>query len=328
MVYIDLLKEVDENWTIIEKARFLYDRICKIVSYDERFAYGKDPKIMEEIYYKNIDIRKDEDTRVVCHTINKIYFALLQELNIKAKIIYKKSKIERAIDAEDTALIFYDEEENPIFVNIVGDIENCKYGLRPAFFGIQKNLYEEAKNVKKVSSEELRKIDKKLKIIRYDYNDYVFKLISNEVKNTNNFLNFLKDKGIETENLTRDEILKNKLYYISQLIKFRDKTAGPDEMKKFYKYLFSASVLDKFESKKFETYEFIKYKEKEVEVLSVIEIKTNDEPIYYVYSEEERTYIQLFKDEVLEKTDGFKERKNKKMIIEKEKKQSYEGEEH
>ena len=148
------------------------------------------------------------------------------------------------------------------------------------------------------------------------------------MKNTNNFLNFLKDKGIETENLTRDEILKNKLYYISQLIKFRDKTAGPDEMKKFYKYLFSASVLDKFESKKFDTYEFIKHKEKEVEVLSVIEIKTNEEPIYYVYSEEERTYIQLFKDEVLEKIDGFKERKDKKMIIEKDKKQSYEGEEH
>ena len=103
MVYIDLLKEVDENWTIIEKARFLYDRICKIVSYDERFAYGKDPKIMEEIYYKDIDIRKDEDTRVVCRTINKIYFALLQELNIKAKIIYKKSKVKRIIDVDDTA---------------------------------------------------------------------------------------------------------------------------------------------------------------------------------------------------------------------------------
>lgn len=78
-------------------------------------------------------------------------------------------------------------------------------------------------------------------------------------------------------------------------------------------------------AKKFDTYEFIKHKEKEVEVLSVIEIKTNDEPIYYVYSEEERTYIQLFKDEVLEKTDGFKERKNKKMIIEKEKNKAMKG---
>ena len=46
-----------------------------------------------------------------------------------------------------------------------------------------------------------------------------------------------------------------------------------------------------------------------------------------MFSKEEMTYIQLSKNEVLEATKGFKERKNKKMLIEDDKKHIYEGEE-
>ena len=156
----------------------------------------------------------------------------------------------------------------------------------------------------------------------------MFKLLANEVKNTSNFLKFLEAQGIDTKKLSRDDILKNKIYYINKLIKFRDRTAGPDELKKFYKRLFCTSVLDKFESKKFDTYEFAKSDGEEVNILSIIELKLKqEEPIYYMFSKEEMTYIQLSKNEVLEATKGFKERKNKKMLIEEDKKPTYEGEE-
>ena len=119
------------------------------------------------------------------------------------------------------------------------------------------------------------------------------------------------------------------MYYINKLIKFRDKTAGPDELKKFYKYLFSASVLDKFESKKFNIYEFVKNNGKEVEILSVIELNfAQESPIYYMFSEQEMTYIQLLEDEILEATKGCRERRNKKMLVQRSEKAEYEGEEH
>ena len=74
--------------------------------------------------------------------------------------------------------------------------------------------------------------------------------------------------------------------------------------------------MDKFEDKKFNTYEFIKENGKEVDVLSVLEINLREKPIYYVYSEEEQTYIQLLSEEMLQKINGYRERKNKKLLIE------------
>lgn len=142
-------------------------------------------------------------------------------------------------------------------------------------------------------------------------------------------MKFLRGNGIDTESLSREDIFKEKMYYINKLIKFRDKTAGSDELKKFYKYLFSASVLDKFESKKFNTYEFVKNNGKEVEILSVIELNLAQEsPIYYMFSEQEMTYIQLLEDEILEATKGYRERRNKKMLVQRSEKAEYEGEEH
>ena len=329
MVFIKLLDGIDKNWSTIEKAKYLYNQIGKNTSYDERFAYGDDAELMHKIFYRDVDIKKDEDTRIVCHTANKIYLQLLQELKIKAKLVYKNHVVERKIPVKDVALVFWDENGNKYFTNLAGDIENCKFGLRTAFFGIQKNLYEEAQDVSEIPNDEQKKIDRKVGVIQQDYNDIVFKLLAGEVKNTNNFMRFLRGNGIDTESLSREDIFKEKMYYINKLIKFRDKTAGPDELKKFYKYLFSASVLDKFESKKFNTYEFVKNNGKEVEILSVIELNLAQEsPIYYMFSEQEMTYIQLLEDEILEATKGFRERRNKKMLVQRSEKAEYEGEEH
>lgn len=39
---------------------------------------------------------------------------------------------------DDVALVFWDENEDEYYTNIVGDIENCRFGLRTEFFGITK----------------------------------------------------------------------------------------------------------------------------------------------------------------------------------------------
>ena len=141
MVFIKLLDGIDKNWSTIEKAKYLYNQIGKNTSYDERFAYGDNAELMHKIFYRDVDIRKDEDTRIVCHTANKIYLQLLQELKIKAKLVYKNPVVERKIPVKDVALVFWDENGNKYFTNLVGDIQKCKFGLRTAFFGIKNNLY-------------------------------------------------------------------------------------------------------------------------------------------------------------------------------------------
>ncbi len=198
------------------------------------------------------------------------------------------------------------------------------FGLRTAFFGITKNFYVDAQDVKEIPVEELKQIDIKIGAIKTDYNNIVFKLLANEVKNTNNFKKFLRNEKINTDTLLKEDILRYKIDYLNKLIKFRDKTAGPDEMKKFYKNLFSASVLDKFESKKFHVYEYVKEQKGNVDILSIIEINLSNGPIYYIYSKEEQTYIQMSKEEILQATKGYIGRKGQRMLIEGKETKEYE----
>lgn len=319
MIFIELLDGVNDSWTTVKKARFLYEEICKKIQYDQRFEYGQNKKVLHAIYDREIDIEKDEDPRVICHTSAKIYAQLLERLGIRAKIIYKETKEHRPINVRDVALIFWDEEGNKYYANLVGDIQNCKYGVRTKFFGITKNDYEEAQDVKQIPNDTLKEIDLKLGYIKNDYNDIVFDLLIEEVKNTNNFKKFLQSQGIDVSNMTRTQVLENKMQYLTRLIKFRDKTVGPDEIKKFYKRLFCASSLDKFESKRFRTFEFAKESQDgEVDVISCLEINLENEPVYYVYSEEEQTYVQVFAEDIRGRLEGYTERKGKKLLIDTE----------
>ncbi len=316
MRFVELLNGLDESWSAKEKAKYLYDRICKNITYDERFAYGKNPELLSAIYYSDVSIHDEEDKRKICRTANLLYHQLLKEAGVTSKVIYRKSNVPRPIDIEDAALIFWDEAGDKYYTNIIGDIENCRFGLRTNFFGITKNLYEEAQDAKAIPNEELMQIDQKTGCIRRDYNNILFTLLADEVKNTGNFKKFLQAQGIDTSNMSREEILKNKLQYLNKLIKFRDQTAGPDEIKKFYQKLFCASAIDKFESKKFNTYEYIKENEGELDIFSIIEIDLASAPIYYIYSEMEQSYVQITQEELKEKIDGYRERKGKKRLDE------------
>ena len=316
MKFVELLDGIDKNWSIKEKARYLYTKIAKNITYDERFSYSQNKKLLNEIYNREINIEEDEDTRLICRSSNLVYKQLLDKLGIKSELIYKKPSIEKPIEVEDVALIFWDEKGNKYYTNISGDIESCRFGVKTEFFGRKENLYKEAEDVEEIPNEELKEIDKKIGYIKYDYNNIVFELLANEVKNTNNFKRFLRLQGIDTKNMTEDDVLRNKIQYLNKLIKFRDKTAGPNERKQFYKVLFHASALDKFESKKFSTYEYIKENGEEVDILSAIKINLEHGPIYYIYSESEQTYIQTTIEEIKEKTKDYREVKNKK--IEKE----------
>ena len=62
MKYIKLLDEIQGEWSIKEKARRLYRAIGENISYDERFAYSQNKELLHEIYDREVDIRKDEDT--------------------------------------------------------------------------------------------------------------------------------------------------------------------------------------------------------------------------------------------------------------------------
>ena len=315
MILSNILLDIDDKWSVKEKVRYIYCQMCKQIKYDDRFLYSANPKVLEEIYYKCVSIYEYISPEVVCNTANKLFSQLLDRENIKNRIIYKKNKTNKIININDVACLFYDEDGNEYYTSIIGDIENCRFGLKTAFFGINKNEYKDAQNVCRIPEEELFEIDKKTGLIKQDYSDIVFRLLKDEVKNTNNFKKFLETQNIDTSGLSRTQILEYKMKFLNEYIKFRDKTAGTSEMKKFYIKLFGESVLDKFEAKNFKTFDYIKQDGENISVLLLIAINIDTDPTFFYYSDELRSYVAIRKAELKEMLKGYKCSKEGKDII-------------
>lgn len=315
MILSNILLNIDTNWSIKEKVRYIYVQMCKQIKYDNRFSYSANPKILKSIYYKPVSIDEDIEPEIVCNTANQLFSQLMNRENIKNKLIYKKNKTNKIIDVNDVACLFYDENDNEYYANIVGDIENCKFGLKTTYFGIHKNEYKEAQNVSTIPQEELFEIDKKTGLVKQYYNDIVFELLNNEVKNTNNFRNFLETQNIDTSNLTRSQILEYKMEFLNKYIKFRDTSAGINETKSFYKALFSRSIVDKFERKSFETFDYIKDDGENVDIILLIAINLETNPTYFYYSDETQSYVTIRRDELKDMLKGYKCTKEDKDIL-------------
>lgn len=311
----NILLDIDSNWSIKEQVRYIYNKMCKQMKYDDRFTYSSNPKLLRQIYYKPVSIDEDIETEVVCNTANKLFSQLMDRKHIKNKLVYKKPRNKRVIDVDGVACVFYDEEGNEYYTNIIGDIENCKFNLKTTYFGIKKNDYEEAQNVSEISQQELFEIDKKIGLIKQDYSDIVFELLKKEVVNTNDFKKFLYSQNIETTDLYRTQILEYKIRFLNEYIKFRDKTAGSFERKQFYKMLFKSSALDKFEKKYFDTFEYVREDGEKVDIILLIGINLQTDPSYFYYSADAQSYVAIRREELKEMLEGYKSSNKNKDIL-------------
>ncbi len=266
-----------------------------------------------------------------------VYAKLLEGINPQWSV-KEKGKVSRALEIDDVALVFKDGEDEYI-CSPVGDIQNCKYTMMPRFFGNKRNRYSDAQNVKDISLEENREIDRVIEYIpnsvtkqddekvEDSYADIVFKEIAEEVKNTQMFKHFLAKQGIEipeekTEEeieKVRDLIVSEKVKTITQLIKWKNsKNVGTNEMKQFYIKLFQSATFNKDEKSRFRTYDFFKQEGESIDIIRVIELMLNTGPIYYVYSNEDHTYVFITHTELKETINGYSERKNRKLLIDEE----------
>lgn len=316
-VFSKILEGVDCSWSAKEKARYIYYQLAKRISYDRRFMFGTSEAEMHAIYNRVVDVDMEESPEMVCNSANKVYLELLTRAGVKSEIIYSPSKIKRNIPAPNAALKFYDENGDEYYTNIIGDIENCRFDCMTHYFGIVQNNFEDAQNVKAISSSELNEMDKKVRNIREDYvGELFFYFLKKEVKNSNTFRKFLQSIGVDTSKMDRLDIMREKMKYINMYIRFDDVSTGPDERNKFYLRLFRGSVFDQMEAERLSGFEFVKRNSNgTIESTSVLELNLPDCPVYYVFDENERRYIQVSVDEIQSRLIGYEEKKGRKMLI-------------
>lgn len=91
-----ILSEMPKNMSILEKAIYIYIKMCKLFTYDDEYIAAKN---QEFIFEKHKDLNyiskiTPENNRIVCFEFNIIYTKLLEELGIHFKSNYKDADTE------------------------------------------------------------------------------------------------------------------------------------------------------------------------------------------------------------------------------------------
>ena len=340
--YSDILAGIDESWSIKEKAKYIYNEICKISSYDERFIYSKNSELLRSIYNMKIDVDEYVNPKLICKTLNSVYSELLNRVGIRNKIIKKPSSVNQYFEAEDIALIFFDEKGFPYFTAIAADIQRCKYDMKTQFFGGCDNNYPQGKrgSVRILTADELETIDKKIGYLSPNglYSDIIFDLIAKDVKQNNELKKFLSTSGLhivrqyleeegklENQNITDDELRKFiQTLPIADMIKIKiklanmvphqDTTYGPIENKKYSIQLLKKAILNKADQRILDCFDMVKEDGKQVRILSILRFNLKPEPIFYLYSEETQQYELLSSEEALKISHEYTSKNNHNLI--------------
>lgn len=82
----EILENINDCWDDFTKARYIYIKLCQLLSFNEAFN-NVDFKEYNKIYKEKINLKKLNSTEIVCSTWCYIYKKLLKKIGINAKIV-------------------------------------------------------------------------------------------------------------------------------------------------------------------------------------------------------------------------------------------------
>ena len=175
-----LIAQIPNNLSEIEKARYVYLELGKLICYDEKYWFGTS-EIQHRIYKKSLnstpsfsEIQENKKKKAICISISKLYSSILQEIGIKAGQQNENDHFYSYLIIKDK--LYYADLNN--------DMKYIQLELPTSFF------FTEGANV--LSKDRLQQIDEKL---GYHYKGiYNFKSKINMIKTKFKNLNALSDK--------------------------------------------------------------------------------------------------------------------------------------
>lgn len=196
--YIEKIKEKTNNYTDIEKLRYIYLDLGKVMSFNTEFIYGSEREKIS--IYKNIsnnieELNKNfEEKKVICKSLAYIIKYILNKVDIKTEINidYSESISYKHVN---NIVTLYDEK---YIIDLQQDLKNIQIHSNTEYFLIDKFEYQT------ISKNQLKKIDEKIGYISDD-NPYI-----------EEYLYTIK-KSLD-ENLKIDEKIEKILYLLNNYI--------------------------------------------------------------------------------------------------------------
>lgn len=303
--YIELLKDMPQGLTDLEKARWLYIKLGKKISYDMMAFYLKG-NLLAEKYNLQTDIHSLEDTTLTCKPMSNVYIDLLNELGIKAELVQLGDSFEYNHVA--TKIMF--EDGLVILADLTFDLHKIQTGMRTLNFAYTApgNEYD------MLTKKELKDIDDK---IGYTYkgiylDDFV-DFVSEELKNTDKVERYLL-QGRKISECSMTEIISKKLDFLLEHVLPSD--LGYAESRNILIDIFEKSLTNQ-EFYCVKQYDLVKSGEDgNLEFTNCIKISENERTVYYAKLPDKkmRRYTS-FEIENLFKN-GWKNKKKKEIVEE------------
>lgn len=304
----DILSNMPENLSNIEKVRYIYLQIGKIFSYEREYLYTQDFRVANDMYndvitisminnrnYQNKIVSTCKQTaEVECDVINS-----LREKNICAKIVGYDP-----IEEKHVAVIVTIDDKN-YYLDINADLYKIQKGMRTVGFA-KSSIAVDRTECDTISSEDLEKIDKKLGYCKYGiYTDDVIDMLRKEMSDEENLKEYIREyieNPYEGE-VKEDIIYRFKIDFIFNYLKNNlpeEEKMKSIEISKYYHALFKRLLTEEErKNNKIGEYDIYLKNDKQERKESIIYIiKMRNIKLYYLYKDEERGFVQTNFDTV------------------------------
>ena len=308
MKFIEILKEMPEGLTDLEKSRWLYIKLGKLFTYDMNAFYLREEKLGDK-YNQKVDIRNLESTHLICKPINEIYIDLLKELSIKAELIevshnYEFNHVGTRVEFNDGLIIFTD---------LTLDLYRIQTGMRTLNFAYT----SPGSDYDILSKRELREIDNKLGYtFRGVYLDDFIDFVSGELKNPEKVQRYLLN-GKSINEVNTAEIVSKKLNFLLKHVLPTD--LGYVESRNLLLEVLGKCLTNE-EQSCVKQYDLVKDKvDGSVEFTNCIKINDEKEEFFYVKLPDSNMERKSVRDVERLFENGWKNKQKKKIINNEEK---------
>ena len=176
-LYIDKIIEKTKDYNQLEKVRYVYIELGKIMSFDLDFSFGN-TKSKLKIYNdckKNLVHLQNyfENQIIICKSLSYLLEYILKKLAIKTETIVEKSE---QVKYQHVWNLITLNNGLTFKVDLQSDLQNIQGHLRTKYFGLHADT-----NIEIISPEKIEKLDKKIGYIKEDNyytNDYIYLIMT------------------------------------------------------------------------------------------------------------------------------------------------------
>ena len=323
----------------LEKARFLYLELGKLLSFDINYISVHDRK-SEDIYWKPVDFDNIESNKFICRQIADMYSELLKRAGIDSESEWdiREYEVKEWMTNEDWTFrhkftVVKLKDGRSFIADLVYDLPFIQKGMETLFFGTREHKC--MPEVQKINQDEVKEADKKFGFSypadltgdKFVYYDNFIQMVKEDMDNEEHLKDYVSAQFSEEEanNIKTNSLIKYKFDIMCKFFNvssfgFRE---GRMVLERILRDFFteeekeSITMHDLFtEHEKVDGFMGGHYVGETDMIKCFVWKKDNEEFEYYIY-EKGKNLRKVSKDEFLElmKKDGYINQNNKDNTI-------------